>query len=270
MLKTRKISAAILCLSVPLSVSISLCLTLSAHAGVTLTQSYEEIGGQKPATSNVIHLDKDRVRIESGLSPDNYFIYRGDKKTFYTVNLKDKSYIEMTEKDLEEMMAKMSDARKKMDETMAKLPPEQKKAMEGMLAKMMPGGAQTPKTVYRKIGAGGNVGTWATDKYEGTQAGVKHSELWTTAPKNLDLEEADFQAIKDMGKFFEKFAKNMDWLAQADGANGFQGMPVKTISYKDGKPHFMSQIKEAKRENQAAGLFEIPPGLTQKKLGKAP
>jgi hypothetical protein len=245
-------------------------LAVSARAGVTLTQSYEEIGGQKPATTNVIHLDKDRVRIESGLSPDNYFIYRGDKKTFYTVNLKDKSYIEMTEKDLEEMMAKMNDAMKKMNEAMAKMPPEQKKAMEGMMAKMMPGGPQAPKTVYKKTGAGGKVGAWPTDKYEGTQNGEKHSELWTTAPKNLDIEEADFRAIKDMGKFFEKFAKNMDWLAHADAADGFQGMPVKTVSYKDGKPHFMSQIKEAKRENQAPGLFEIPAGLTQKKFGKAP
>ncbi len=223
-----------------------LALALSAHAGVTLIQSYEEIGGQKPATTNTIHLDKDRVRIDAGISPDTYFIYRGDRKSFYTVNLKEKSYMEMTEKDFQDMMAKMDEAMKKMNETMAKLPPEQKKTMEDMMAKLMPGGAPGAKTVYKKVGSGGNVGAWATDKYEGTQNGEKHSELWTTAPKNLDIKDADFQSIKDMGKFFEKFAKNMDWIAHADSPEGFQGFPVKSISYKDGKPHFMSQIKDAK------------------------
>jgi hypothetical protein len=248
--------------------AILLGFALSAHAGVTLIQSYQEIGGQKPATTNTIHLDKDRVRIDAGGSPDAFFIYRGDKKAFYAVNLKEKSYLEMTEKDLQEMVAKMDEARKQMTENMAKLPPDQRKAMEAMMAKMMPGGADAPKTVYKKTGPGGTVNGWSTDKYEGTRAGEKHTEIWTTAPKNLNLADEDFQVIKDMGKFFEKISQNMDWLAHADDKDGFQGMPVKTVSYKDGKPHIKSEIKEVKKESQAAALFEIPAGLTQKKIGK--
>ena len=149
-----------------------------------------------------------------------------------------------------------------------KLPPDQRKAMESMMAKLIPAGASGPKTVYRKLGSGGDVGNWATEEYEGQVNGEKHSEIWTTSPKNLAISEADFQAIRDMGKFFEKFAKNMDWLAHANTADGFQGMPVKSISYKEGKPHFLTQIKEAKQESQPASLFEIPAGLTQKKIGK--
>ncbi|HKP97945.1 MAG TPA: DUF4412 domain-containing protein [Fibrobacteria bacterium] len=252
----------------PMVTALLLGFTTSTRAGVTLIQSYEEIGGGKPATTNTIHLDKDRVRIDAGVSPDAYFIYRGDKKAFYTVNLKEKSYMEMTERDLDEMAAKMDDARKKMNESMAKLPPEQRKAMEAMMAKMMPGGAEAPKTVYKKIGAGGTVNGWSTDRYEGTRNGEKHTEIWTTAPKNLGIAEEDFQVIKDMGKFFGKLSKNMDWLAHADDKNGFQGMPVQTLSYQDGKPRFRSEVKEVKKESQAAALFEIPAGLTLKKIEK--
>ena len=43
---------------------------------------------------------------------------------------------------------------------------------------------------------------------------------------------------------------------------------VKTISYKDGKPHFQSELKEVKKESLAANLFEVPSGLTMKKMGK--
>lgn len=247
--------------------ALALTAASAARAGVTFVQSTREVGGDKPASTNTIHLEKDRVRIEAGANPDSYFIYRGDKKAFYAVNLKDKSYMEMTEKDFNEMMGKMDAAMKKMNETLAKLPPDQRKSMEAMMAKMMPGGGKTPKTVYKKIGSGGAVNGWSTDKYEGTREGEKHSEIWTTAPKNLHIEEADFQVLKDMAKFFEKFAKNLQGMI-GDKSNGLEGVPVKTITYQDGKPRFQSEVKEVKKENQPAALFEIPAGLTQKKLGK--
>jgi hypothetical protein len=254
-------------ISLSLAAALSLALALPARAGVTFVQTYEEIGGQKPAVTNTIHLDKDRVRIDAGLNPDTYFIYRGDKKAFYTVNLKDKSYMEMTEKDFQEMMAKMDEAKKKMAETLEKLPPEQRKSMEAMMAKMMPGAAAAPKITYKKLGSGGSVNGWNTDKYEGARDGEKSAEIWTAAPKSLDINEADFQVLKDMGKFFEKFAQNFQGMI-GDKSNGLDGVPVKTVSFKDGKPHFQSIVKEVKKENQPASLFEIPAGLTMKKMGK--
>lgn len=247
--------------------ALALGLALSTHAGVTMVQTYEEIGGKQPASTNTIRLDKDKVRVDAGANPDAYFIYRGDKKVFWMINTKDKSYMEMTEKDFEAMFAKMDEAMAKMKAQMEAMPPEQKKMMEGMMAKMMPGGASASKTVYKKTGAGGIVGSWATDKYEGIREGAKTSEVWTAAPTKLDLDEKDFQVLKDMAKFFQKFAKNMPEMV-GDKTNGLDGMPVKTISYKDGKPHFQSQLKEVKKGGIAADVFDVPAGLTMKKMGK--
>jgi hypothetical protein len=242
---------------------------LPARAGVTFVQSWQKLDGKSTPTSNVIHMDKDRVRIDAGQSPDNYFIYRGDKKVFWNVNLKDKTYMEMTEKDFEEMAAKMTEAMAKMKAQMDKMPPEQRKMMEGMMAKIG-GGANAPKTLYKKVGAGGAVNGWSTDKYEGALEGVKQSEVWTTSPKSLNVAESDMQVLKDMAKFFEKFAKNMEGLVGDKASNGLDGVPVKTISYKDGKPSFQTEMKEVKKEAQSAALFEIPAGLTMKKMGKLP
>jgi hypothetical protein len=243
-------------------------IAFAAHAGVTMVQSYGEIGAKQPASTNTIRLDKDRVRVDAGVSPDAYFIYRGDKKVFWMVNLKEKSYMEMTEKDLDAMMAKMDEAMKKMQAQMRNMPPEQKKMMEDMMAKMIPGGgSKAPKTTYKKVGAGGTINGWSTDKYEGTREGAKASEIWTTPPKSIDLDEKDFQVLKDMAKFFEKFAKNMQGMV-GDKSNGLDGVPVKTISFKDGQPHFQSEMKEVKKESLAASLFEVPSGLTMKKMGK--
>ncbi len=176
--------------------------------------------------------------------------------------------MEMTQKDMEEMAAKMDDAMKKMQAQMEKMPPEQQKMMKDMMAKMMPGGDKASKTTFKKVGSGGKVNGWSTDKYEGLRDGVKTSEIWSAAPKSLDVSEADMQSLKDMAKFFEKFAKNMEGLIGDKNRNGLDGIPVKSISFKDGKPEFESEMKEVKKESQAASFFEVPAGLTLKKMGK--
>jgi hypothetical protein len=208
------------------------------------------------------------VRIETGANPEQYFIYRADKKVFLNVNLKEKSYMEITEKDFVEMFSKIDEARKKMTEQMANMPPAQKEMMEKMMAKMMPGGGNTVKTVYKKIGNGGKVNGWSTDKYEGTKEGAKQSEIWTTDAKNLDVGSADYQVLKDMAKFFEKFAKDMEGLIGDKASNGMDGIPVKTIAYKDGAASFLTEMKEVKKESFAAGLFEVPAGLKKREMMK--
>lgn len=249
-----------------LSFSLSLSLALSAQAGVTLVQSYRQLDGKSPAVANTIRLDKDRVRIDAGADGDQYFLYRGDKKVFVTVNLKEKSYMEITEKEFLEAAAKMEDAMSKMKANLEKMPPEQRKMMEEMMAKMMPGAGGGPKTAYKKAGSGGKINVWDTDRYIGTREGAKQSEVWTTSPKFMGLAEADFQVLKDMAKYFERFSKNMEGML-GDKSNGLDGIPVKTVSYKDGKPAFESEIKEVKKETLAASLFEVPAGLTQRKMG---
>ncbi len=237
----------------------------SAYAGVTMTQMYEIIGSKTPAMTNTIRLDKDKVRIDMGQNPDTYMIYRSDKKVFWTVNLKDKSYMEMTEKDFADMFLKIEEAKKKMEAQMANMPPEQKKMMQDMMAKMMPGGGKAAKTTYKKVGSGGTVNGYSTDKYEGTRDGAKSSEIWTTSPKSVNVDEKDYEVLKDMAKFFEKFAQNLSGMV-GDKTNGLEGVPVKTVGYKDGKPHFTSEMKEVKKESLDASLFEIPSGLTMRKM----
>ncbi|MDB5106100.1 MAG: hypothetical protein JWP91_3789 [Fibrobacteres bacterium] len=252
-----------------LTVALGLSLAGSALAGLTMIQTWQKLDGTSQPTFNTIRMDKDRVRIETASTPDTYFIYRGDKKAFYTINMKEKNYLEMTEKDFQEMSAKMDEAMKKMKAQMEKMPPEQKKMMEGLMAKMAPGGADAPKTSFKKVGAGGKVNGWNTDKYEGIREGAKHSEIWTTAPKSMDIADADVQVLKDMAKFFEKFTKNMEGMIGDKSRNGLDGIPVKTVTFTDGKPTFQSEMKEVKKEAQAADLFEIPAGLTMKKMSKA-
>ncbi len=252
-----------------LTLAITLNLAATSQAGLLMVQTYQKLGekaeaAKKPPTENKVYLDKGKVRIETGTMTEQYFIYDGEKKIFFTVNLKDKTYMEMTEKDFSEMFSKMDEAKKKMEESMAKMPPAQKEMMQKMMAKMMPGGANGPKTTYKKISSGEKINNWSTDKYEGERDGVKHSEVWTTTPKALDISPTDFQVLLDMAKFFEKFSKNLEGMMGGNGKNGLDGVPVKTITYNEGKAEFQTEIKEIKKDAFAVSLFEVPAGFTKK------
>ncbi len=240
---------------------------LAAHAGVTITQVMKQLEGDKPPMTNLIHLDADKARIDMGQNPGAYMIYRGDKDAFWMIDTRKKTYMVMTSQDFDAMRAKMDSAMAKVREQMKSLPPERRKMMEEMMAKMMPGGAQSAKTTYRKLGDGGKVEGWPTEKYEGRRDSAKVAEIWTAPAKSIGIRETDMKVLTDMAKFFQKFAKGMpDFIGNKE--NGLEGVPVKSIGYKDGKPHWESDLKSVKKEDLAASLFEIPAGFTEKKMEK--
>ncbi len=240
---------------------------LPARAGVTITQVMKQLNGDKPPTTNLIHLEGDKARIDMGQNPANYVVYRGDKNAFWMIDTQKKTCTVMTEKDLDSMHAKMDAAMAKLREQMKSLPPERQKMMEEMMAKMSAGGAQAPRTTYKKIGDGGKVEAWSTEKFEGYRDSAKVSELWTAAPKSIGLRETDVKVVTDMAKFFRKFAKGMPDLI-GNKENGLEGVPVKSIGFKDGKPAWESDLKSVKQETLAASLFEIPAGFAENKMEK--
>lgn len=242
-----------------IAAALVLGLAFTVQAGVTISQTWQKLDDKSEPAASSIHIEKDLIRLEMGSAKDMYFIYRGDKKLFWIVNIKEKSYTEMTEKDFEDMMAKMEQAKKQMAAQMEKMPPEQRKMMEDMMKKMMPAG-DAPKTDFKKTGSGGKINGWNTDKYEAIREGVKRSDIWLADFKAVGVSEADFAPFKSMSKYFEKFAPDNEWKLQD------KGMPVKSISYKDGKPEFQTEVKSVKKESQAAALFEVPAGFTVKKM----
>jgi hypothetical protein len=239
-------------------------LVCAGHAGVLFTQSMQDLEGSQPASTNIIHVDKDKVRIDPADNPGAYMIYRGDKGVLWAVDLKQKTYTETTGKDFEAMAAKRDAAVEKIKAQMQLMPDDQKQMMQALLAKL--GVEDGPKTEYKKEGAAEKLGAWPAEKYAGTRAGDTISEIWLTAPANVGLGATEIQALKDMARLFGKFAKNLSGLVGSK-EDGLDGLPVKTVAYRGGKAFWQSELKEVKQEELSAALFELPAGLTQKKLG---
>jgi uncharacterized protein DUF4412 len=253
-MKSFRSTAAALALGLAFSV-----LTVQkVQAGITISQTWLKLDGKSEPAPASIRFEKDLIRLEMGSTKDMYFIYRGDKKLFWIVNLKDKSYTEMTEKDFEDMLAKMEQAKKQMAAQMEKMPPEQRKMMEDMMKKMP--GADAPKTEFKSTGSGGIINGWNTVKYEAIREGAKRSDIWLADFKAVGVSEADFAPFRHMAKYFEKFSPDSEWKLQD------KGMPVKTITYKEGKPEFQTEVKSVKQELQPPALFEVPAGFALKKM----
>src|SRR5690349_4762187 len=65
--------------------------------------------------------------------------------------------------------------------------------------------------------------------------------------------------------FIYRGDKHLFWIV--DDQDGPQGIPVKTIAYRDGQPAFQSEVKEVKKQDFAAAIFEVPAGLAKKQMG---
>ncbi len=249
--------------SLPSAIGV-LALACAGHAGILFTQSMQDMDGALPAATNIIHVDKEKVRIDPADNPEAYMIYRGDKGVLWAVDLKQQTYTETTGKDFEAMAAKRDAAVEKIKAQMIDMPDDQKRMMRAMLAKL--GVEEGPKTEYKKVGAAEKLGAWPAEKYAGTRAGTKISEIWLAAPAAIGLKDEEIRTLKDMALLFGKFSKNLSGLVGSK-EDGLDGLPVKTVVFRDGRALWQSELKDVKQEELSAALFELPAGLTQKKLG---
>ncbi|MCU0609751.1 MAG: DUF4412 domain-containing protein [Chitinispirillaceae bacterium] len=245
-----------------------LCLLPIAalQAGVIITNSHQKFSNSKSIVStSTLTLGDRGVRMESGSqAPGSVFIYRKDKDLCWVLNSAENSYVEITRAELTAMTAQIKSAMAQMKGQMAQLPPEQRAMMESMMKSM---GGQVPQMTYQKIASGEKVGDWSCDKYDGLDAGNKVIEVWVTDWKRLGLTQADLDGLTALAQFFEEFSKDLgSFFKPGTKAEGYDGMPVKTVMLSSGQPVAQTQLSEIVKTDPATALFEVPAGFVKKSL----
>jgi hypothetical protein len=217
--------------------------------------------GAAPQTTQV-QIDARRMRTEGfgGAGEKQVAIFDGTKKVMILVDESKKTYVELTEADLEGMSGIMS----QLQQQIASMPPEQRAQMEQMMKGrgMALPGAAAAKTVYTKTGTG-TVGKWTCDKYEGTNGGQKVSEVCTVDPKALGFTAADFDVSRELAAFFKKAMPmgGMDVFSIGTPADqGFSGIPVRNVSTVAGR-QVTTEITEVKRQAFPDSVFQAPAGF---------
>jgi hypothetical protein len=237
--------------------------------GILIAQKMTSASGT--VTTHQIEIEKTRMRAESEAAGGHKMkmVFDGTAQVMRTIDDEAKTYTEMSKADMDKMSAQMSGAMAQMQEQMKNMPPEARKRIEAaMQGRGVPGGGATAPTEYKKIGTD-KVGKWTCDKYEGTRAGEKVSELCTVPPATLGFTSGDFEVTKQMAEFFSKLVPqggDQMFKIGSPTANGFSGLPVRTVIFRNGAPSITSEITDASRQNFSDSIFAVPAGYTKRDL----
>jgi hypothetical protein len=253
--------------------ALSAVMMLSAAAagaadGILIAQKMTSANGT--VTTHQIQIEPTRMRAETDGAGGRTqaVIFDGNAQVLRTIDDQGKTYTEMTKADLDRLGAQMSGAMAQMQEQMKNMPPEARARMEAMMQGRGMAPAGGPPTEYKKVGTD-KVGKWTCDKYEGTRGGEKVSEVCTVPPAALGFTLADFEVTRQMAEFFGKLVpQGADQMFRigSSGANGFSGLPVRTVTFRNGAPSGTSEITDASRQNFPDSTFTVPAGYQKRDM----
>lgn len=242
----------------------------AVEAGILITSTQESHGQHRDTSTSKAYIDKNSMRVETNeTNKEDIIIYRKDRDVFWVIDNKEKTYTELTRNDIKKMKSQMDDAMKKMEKELENMPPEQRAMIEKMMKGKMP--AQPKKTIYKKTASGIKINQWICDKYEGYSGGKKKKEIWTTDWKKLGFSQEHLDVMEGLSEFFSELTGDNTPFFKAgskqwEKEQGYPGIPVKTISYINGREKYTTEIKEISKQGFAPSLFELPDRLTKKEF----
>lgn len=227
-------------------------------------------GGAMSATK--VHIEGDRMFIESQQDGKRQgMMFLGGPKIMRMLDFSDNTYRELTEQDVKQMADSMAQMRQMMEEKLKNMPPQQRQMVEQMMkqkmgAAMAGAAAARSPVVYSKVASGQTVRQWTCDKYEGTRDGQKVWEVCAVDFAQFGVQPSDMRIVQQMADMFKSMlpAGGEDMIRIGfDGQNdqGFQGVPVERLSFRDGAPHQKFEIVEVTRQDVDDTLFEVPQGF---------
>ena len=266
-----------------------LAQSASAFAGVIVSSTLTKLD-TKQADPTMVYADTDRLKV---VTPENTTIFRGDLNRLWIVDEQRRSYMEMTPETMQRMggqmagaSAQMNAAMAQMQAQMAQMPPEQRAMMEQMMASRGLGGPHgppgaraaapvaPPQVAYSKAGGGKRVASWNCDIFRKTVNGQQEEELCIAPISAAGLTTGDFQVLERFASFIAPMTSSpmmprsdfMNW-NEMNKAIGFQGMPIDTIMYSDGRPSRQQTVTKIERTAIPASTFDLPPGFTKREMG---
>ena len=243
-----------------------------ASAGTLVVMQRSEAGATaKPPAVTRIHLEADRARLETSGPQASVMIFRKDRDLVWLIDEREGRYVEMTPETMAEVGAEterqLAQARRMMEEALAKAPPEQRAMMEKMMAQNPAGhpaaGAATAPITYEKV-ASDTVRGRRCDRYRGTRDGAKVVELCVAEPASLDVPAAHAAVMRELADFYRrstaKLGAAMRAPVQAD-RDLPPGLPIRRVEYRNGTAAEREEVVEIRAEAFAPTLFELPSGL---------
>jgi len=260
------------------AVVLTACLAATARADVEIVTSVTNMKS-KEESSGTMMMAKDRFAGSvQGDKDDGRIIFRGDQDAMYMINDKKKEYSVFDREMPEKLGKKMDEMKAQMDEALAKMP-ESQRAMAEKLMKKNPAfqASEPPERKIVKTGEEQKIGRFDCTKYDVTEDGVKTQEIWATPWGSTGLKKEDFAAFEQLGAFMKDLTASLSsMMSKLDLGNAslsrdldaIDGVPIRTISYEDGKPRLQTTIDSIERKDAPEGIYDVNPDYKRKDLIK--
>lgn len=264
------------------SIFLSLLIVNSSElmAGSLVTMNVESSNENGRGFEQTFSLQDGKLRFDqsngNNSSRDNNSsqatIWDSNSSSLLIINHNEKSYSIIDQASLQQLKVKLGDAKRLMDEQMAKIPPAQREMMKKMMGENMPGfGGDKPQVIINVAATGRNdsVAGYACDIREIVSNGQKIGEVCVTPWDKLKNGTELAAAFKPMMAFFKDFMQslNENLPIQIDfpmaELEALDGMPVRNIEYQQGKPKGAAQLKSIISKTFDSTLFEPPAGYTK-------
>jgi len=243
--------------------AVALFAAAPMFAGVRIQTENTNLATKK-VTTDVIFLDANRLRIDSGDGKSVMFLTDGGRNRMVMLDKAKNQYQEIDEETMKQMAQQMSGMMAQMQAAMKNMPPEQREMMEKMMKGKMPqAAAAAPKTVYTSKGSG-SVNGFSCTKYEGDLSGVKESEVCAALPAQIKLTAADMQIFEKMRQFpsslLSSLANSPVKINVPSGygfEQGYEGFPIQKTDFDNGQATRRSELKSITRTNFTDADFSL-------------
>jgi hypothetical protein len=263
---------------------VAIGLGTPAHAGVTVTF-------ESAKDRSVLYIEGNKMRVEGagGTHHDGIMIFDGDQQKMTVIDPDKKTYTEMTpqtlramqaqgQRQLQESMAKLTpEQRKQMEQMMSKMSPEQRKAMEGMMSgrtdsktKDADDKTKNADIKWERTGNKKTVAGYPCEGFKELKDGKQDAEGCYIPWSAGAITKADLAPLHKMEEFLAQSGTNLphgrfSMFAQMEQGPGFPGEWVQT-SNGDGSKEKQA-LTSVKRGSLPADNFQLPAGLTKSDMG---
>lgn len=250
-----------------------LCLSLSVWAedGIFILSKTKTLESGSVATSE-IYLTANKMLVKNTGAENSSIIFDGGTEIFTYIDNKKKEYYQFDKPTLLQLKEQIRMMAKMMQQFSANMPADQKAKFDQILNPK-----QGDSMTYQTNGNNDKVGSWKTVGYDGLNDGDKMLQMNIASYSTLGVNESQFAVMKQMMDYFKQNLQEVVALLPTGGSFSQlnfdenspilkDGVPVKTIAYKDGAPTNENVVESLMKKSISSDQFKIPAGYKQQQI----
>jgi hypothetical protein len=244
-----------------------LLMSAAAHGGVYLESTDKDLAGKEAPAVTRMWVDGGRMRTERTEQDGTAQVVIFRDQAMYTLDAKSKTYHMIDKATAERLGAQLADARKKMEASMASMPPEQRARVEEMMGAM--GGGKAPQRTVKSTGRTETIAGIKCTVWEAHENGKKKQELCAAGPAAMPGGDDLMKTFRQISTMFSAFTQSLGQGTDNAPWNDMEklnGVPILTREFDEGQASMEMRLTSVRSQPVPAASFEVPAGYTEKKL----